>query len=171
MSLAWINQHVEVGLLKLVPSFWGKPRIAALLEAFLRECQRLEDLFWQIQELHTIADADLARLKVLGRIVGQPRFRFDLEHYRLLVRARALANVSHGRASDLGAVLDLLLGAGQYTLISVGGATLSLTTTTTLDVVEIAMLRAVIPDVRAAGVGLQLLFSRSEERRVGKECW
>lgn len=157
--LSYIKTHEEVAARKLAPPFWGKPFIAWGLAAFIREIQVLEDTLWEMLDLRTVENADLPRLKVLGRIVGQPRLGFGTEAYRTLIRARALANVSRGRASDVFAVLDLLLGENEYELLEVGNATLFLTATAAVSDEGLAMVLLVLPDVRAAGVGLQFLFS------------
>jgi hypothetical protein len=157
--LQYIGNHEELAARKLAPPFWGKPFIAALLAAFTREIQRLEDDLWLMLELRTLPFADLPRLKVLGKIVGQPRLNFSTEAYRLLIQARALANVSRGRASDLLAVLELLVGPASYGMIEVGDATLYVTVLDPVDDEGLDMLAQILPDTRAAGVGLQLLFS------------
>lgn len=155
-ALQYISQHEEIAALKLAPAFWGKPFVVALLSSFMREIQALEDTLWEMLELRTVDGGDLPRLKVIGKLVGQPRLRFELEDYRLLIRARALANVSRGRASDMFGVLEVLLGPGQYTLVEGGEATLYLTALQPIDETGVALIAEVLPDTRSAGVGLQL---------------
>jgi hypothetical protein len=158
VGLDVVTQHRELAVLKLAGPFWGKARIAALLCAFIDRIQELEDDLHEIMTARTLEEADIVRLKVLGKLIGQPRLGFSEEDYRILLQARGLANVSRGRARDIIAVLELIIGPGQYTLTEVGDATLHLTTDIELDANDVAMLRQVVPDVRAAGVGLQLLF-------------
>ena len=154
-----IEQHAELAVLDLAAPFWGKPRIASVLVAFMQRVQALEDLLHEMLVLRTVDGADMARLKVLGKIVGQPRSGLSLEDYRVLIKARALANVSKGRASDVFAVLQLILGEtpADYELFEVGDATLLLNVYFDLSTEQRNMLRQVLPDVRAAGVGFQLL--------------
>lgn len=156
-----IEQHAELGVLDLAGPFWGKPRITSLLVAFLDQVQATEDLIHEMLELRTVDAADMARLKVLGKIVGQPRSGLDADDFRTLIKARALANVSRGRASDVFAVLELIVGATptDYELFEVGNATLLLSIYFDLPAEELNMLTQVLPDVRAAGVGFQLLSS------------
>lgn len=158
-ALQYIDQHDEIAARKLAPPFWGKPFIAALLSSFMREIQTLEDTVWDIIDIRTLPNADLPRLKVLGRLVGQPRLNFDTETYRVLIEARARANVSRGRGSDLLAVLELLIGPGNYILYELGDATLYLTVIQPVSTEDVDMAVQILPDTRAAGVGLQLLFS------------
>jgi hypothetical protein len=172
MSLNVVTQHRELAVLKLAGWAWGKPRIAALLCAFIDRIQEIEDDLHAVMLERTLAEGDLVRLKVLGKLIGQPRLGFALEDYRILLQARGLANVSRGRARDIIAVLELIIGPGLYTLTEVGDATLHLTTDIELDANDVAMLRQVVPDVRAAGVGLQLLFPTDADAGIwGVSTW
>ncbi len=169
-----IEQHRELGVLELAGPFWGKPRIASLLVAFLDRVQEFEDLVHQLLELRTVDGADIERLKILGKIVGQPRSGLNADDYRTLIKARALANVSRGRASDIFAVLELIVGATptDYELFEVGNATLLLSIYFDLPAEELNMLRQVLPDVRAAGVGFQLLSSSAfDDVLIWGETW
>jgi hypothetical protein len=157
-ALQYIGNHEEIAARKLAPPFWGKPFVAALLAAFTRELQFLEDTFWEILESRTLANADLVRLKVLGKIVGQPRLGFDIETYRILIGARAIANNSRGRASDLIAVLDALGFGGGYTLTALGGAQLQISAPGPVTAEQVLAARLILPDTRSAGVGLDLLY-------------
>lgn len=155
---AKIEQHVEISVLELVPWAWGKPRIAALLAAFVDRIQEIEDTLFDIMLQRELPEADLVRLKVLGRIVGQPRFGLSEEAYRLVLEARGLANVSKGTGRDMFGALDILVGPGDWVLLEIGDATLLLTTaSTTFTAEQVKMISLVLPDVRAAGVGLFFL--------------
>lgn len=158
-ALQYIADHEERGVRELVPPYWGKPFVAAVLQSVLREIQTLEDTLWEMLELRTLAGADLPRLKVLGKIVGQPRLGFDTETYRTVIEARARANRSQGRAIDLLEVLAILLGEANFVLVELGGATLQIIALEPLDELGLAMVVAVLPDTRAAGVGLFLVSS------------
>lgn len=171
-ALTYISQHEEIAARKLAPPFWGKPFVAALISSFMREIQTLEDTIWEFLELRTLPLADLPRLKVLGKIVGQPRLSFDEETYRTVIEARGLANVSRGRASDILAVLDVLLGSGQYQLTEMGNAVLYVTALQPVDAQGLATVVEILPDVRSAGVGMQFLYSPDADiARWGTATW
>lgn len=159
MGLTQETNH-RAAVRDLAGPFWGLPRIAAILVALLDQVQRIEDDAWDILELRTLDNADLVRLKVLGKLVGQPRLGFETEDYRALIRARARANRSQGRAIDLVEVAAILVGAdpGDFNLTEGGNATLYVTALTPLTDTDVAKLRVILPDTRAAGVGVQLLW-------------
>lgn len=161
--LQYIQQHERIAALKLAPPFWGKPFVAALLSAFIAQIQELEDTLWQMLELRTLPLADLPRLKVLGKIVGQPQLGFDTETYRTVIEARARANRSRGTARDLLDVLNILVGPEQYSISEFGDATLYVLALTPIEVTT--PMRVVLPDTRAAGVGL--MFVSSTETGAG----
>lgn len=158
MALIEYPQHLEEAVVALAPPWWGKPRIAALLASYIRRLQDLEDDLWAVIAIRELETADITRLKVLGALVGQDRLSFAEDEYREVIRARALANVSRGRASDLLAVLDVIVGTGEYILTEIGNATLFLTVLTELEAWQLLALQVVLPDTRAAGVGMQLLI-------------
>lgn len=160
-ALQYEAHHDEVASRQLAPPFWGKPNIQAVLSSFVQRIQELEDTVWQILELHTLAGADLPRLKVLGRIVGQPRLGFDEETYRKVIAGRGAANVSKGRGRDILVALNALLGSEDYVLTETGDATIYVTALDGIDDQSLAMVTEILPDVRSAGVGLQFLFEDS----------
>ncbi|HEY6056239.1 MAG TPA: hypothetical protein VIU86_20075 [Gaiellaceae bacterium] len=155
--LQYIQTHEEIAVRKLAPPFWGKPFVAALLQAFIAQIQELEDTLWQMLELRTLAGADLPRLKVLGKIVGQPQLGFDTETYRIVIEARARANRSRGTARDILDVLNILVGPEEYSIREVGDATLYVLALTPITVTT--PMRVVLPDTRSAGVGLAFVSS------------
>ncbi len=158
MGLVQETNH-RAAILDLAAPFWGKPRIVSVLVAALDQIQRLEDDAWDIMVSRTLDEADIVRLKVLGKLVGQPRHGFDTEDYRTLIRARARANRSQGTARDLAEVLLILVGSANFSMVEAGDATLLVTALIPLDANALAMLAEILPDTRAAGVGLQLFFS------------
>jgi hypothetical protein len=96
------------GLLKLVPPFWGKPRIAALLLGYLQEVQTLEDAIWSVV---TGLDADTCgrfALEGLAKIVGEPSRPASTDTLRTLVKGRIAVNKSDGTPSAIAAVIALL---------------------------------------------------------------
>lgn len=171
-ALQYIRDHEEVSARELAPPYWGKPNVAAVLLSFVREIQTLEDTLWEMLELRTIENADLTRLKVLGKIVGQPRLGFDEEQYRTLIQARARANVSKGTARDLREVLTVLLGdASAFNMTEGGNATLYVSSLEPLTETEVAMVNEILPDTRAAGVGLQFLWAETADVFVWGDLW
>lgn len=161
-ELEYHPQRVEEALLKLVPAFWGKPRIASLLRGLIRESQRVEDSCFELFETFDVETAPEWALLLIGKSVGQPRLAFSLERFRLAIKAKALANRSKGKASDLLRVLNLLLGDVEYSFVEVGNATLAISALEALADEDVAVVQAVLPAARGAGIQLQFFWGESE---------
>lgn len=167
MTLQRVEQHVEAGLIKLVPAFWGKPRVSAVIAALLREIQTTEDAVWDVLEVLHIDTADMPRLVILGKLVGQDRHGFDLENFRTAIKARALANRSDGTGPALGRVLVALLGAGDFAFLWVGAASIAVAYLNRVtDDEQVRLVQEVLPFARAHGVQLNFYFQEDVDTVV-----
>lgn len=154
-----------------MPGYWGKPRLASLLRSYLRECQTIEDLCWELFACADVATAPEWALLLLGKLIGQARHGLDLEQFRLAVQARALANRSSGLLSDLFAVLDLILGDSiDYSIVEPGNATLLVTALDPLEASSVEVVEEVLPFARAGGVALNFYYS-DEASFIWGEAW
>jgi len=122
------NGHVGDGLLKLVPAYWGKPRISALLVGNLLEIQALEDALWTYLDGIDVDTCARLELEGLARIVGEPTRPTDTELLRTRVKGRILANHSDGTAVDICAMVVALAG-GPGTLLEFDHEVKVITTT------------------------------------------
>lgn len=154
MSLSQNTDHVAEAKARLVAPFRGKPKIEGLLEAYIQAVQDLEDVMWDVLSIRTIDGADLPRLIVIGKLIGQPRHGFATELYRTVIKARALANRSEGTGPDIGKVLTQLLGAGAFSFHWIGPATIMIVQGDQADSEETRAVQQVLPFARAAGVRL-----------------
>lgn len=109
MTLSHIDTIREDGLELRITQWQEKPRLEALIAAFLEEVQALEDGVWQIFASRFLDDAEGSQLEAIGRLVGQPRIGDDDEEFRLYIKARIAVNRSHGTADDVMRVADVLL--------------------------------------------------------------
>jgi hypothetical protein len=100
--------HQGIGLLKLVPPYWGKPRIAALLLGYLNEVQALEDAIWTYLDGIDVDTCARFALEGLAAIVGESRRPADTEVLRIYVKARIAANRSDGTAIAIATLLAVL---------------------------------------------------------------
>jgi hypothetical protein len=172
MALERISQHVELGLLKIAPDYWGKPRISAVLAAVLREIQTLEDVIWDQFEAQHIDTANRARLAVMGKLIGQASPQgFSEEQYRTVLKARALANRSRGTGPEICRVLTALLGPQAFSWTWLGPAVIALTSLNGLSAAQVEMVHAVMPYATAAGVGIQLIYNSSDDLMLWGDPW
>lgn len=154
------NQHFHAALVKLAGPFWGKPRVAALLRAFIRQVQILEDATWEVMNAYHVDTADSARLEVLGRVVGQSRFDFTDAEYRAVLRAKIAANKSRTRTDDIINVMHLAASAsGQVQVNHYSPATAAVLPFESYSEAAITALVFLLPRTRAAGVQMHVFFS------------
>lgn len=104
-----ITDHVQQAVAKFLTPFRNKPLFRAWVAAPVRQLQLLEDAIWQFLAVLDVDNADLPRLILLGKIVGQTQ-RGTLEQFRTYVKARILVNRSRGKPADILRVASLLLG-------------------------------------------------------------
>lgn len=167
-----IPNHFHEGLLKLVPPFWGKPRIAAFLQSFLDRVTDLEDAAWDVLEARTIDNADATRLAVLGRVVGQPNFGWDTETYRAVIRGRIRTARSRALTDDIIEVVRLITQttlpvrvehfapATVWTILTEPAPTTN----------ELDALEYLLPKARGAGIRQHLLWAPSSSPGLWNEA-
>jgi hypothetical protein len=158
------NEHFHAALVKLVGPFWGRPRIASLLLAMTRRVQELEDAAWEVLEIHHIDNADTARLNVLGRIVGQPRFWADDEIYRAVIRAKIAANKSRTLTDDLINVIHIATGSTpEIQVHHYSPATMAVLPHEAFTEAEIEALIFLLPRTRSLGVRMHVFISHIDD--------
>lgn len=108
MTFAQITDHEPTGLFHLAPPFWGKPRIASWLLAYLAEVQAAEDAIWSYLDGIDVDTCERYALEGLARIVGEPTRPDDDEELRLRVKGRILVNQSDGTATSIAALIAAL---------------------------------------------------------------
>lgn len=152
------NEHFHAALVKLAGPFWGKPRVAALLRAMIRRVQELEDATWEVLAAYNIDTADATRLDILGRVVGQPRFAFDDEEFRSVIRAKIAANKSRTLVDDIINVIHLATAGTQEVHVShFSPATCVVELSAEITAAQHTALEYLLPKTRAAGVQLHLV--------------
>ncbi len=155
------NEHFHEALVKLAMPFWGKPRIAALLQAMVNQVQGFEDEVWEVLERYTLDGADDARLAVLGRIVGQHNAGWTTEEYRAVLRGKIRANSSCGRADDIIEVIVLVmqLTTEVVHVYHYSPATAAVLPASIITSFELEALNFLLPKTRSAGVQVHYFFA------------
>jgi hypothetical protein len=115
MSLEHKTSHAIEGILKLIPEYWGKPRIAAVLQAALNEVQALEDAAWSVLDQLDVDTCERFMLQRFAKIVGEPTEPDALEAFRSRVKCRVAINRSRATMQDLYDVVSLLTTPGSAT--------------------------------------------------------
>lgn len=113
--LAHIYDHAENAQTLLISQYQEKPRIAALLKAFVDKVQELEDTTFAMDDARRIDAAEGWWIDAIGNVVGQPRYGTADADYRKLIRARIAANRSNGTGSDINDVVRALYTISEMT--------------------------------------------------------
>lgn len=159
MPLEKIDRHFGEAIVSLVPAFWGRPRIAALLRSYVNRVQELEDDIFEVLSAYDINTCDATRLAVLGRIVGQSNtVGWDLETYRAIVRARIATNRSHGTEDDIINVLRLITGSTAPILVyPLVPATIAIEMGEPVSDEHMVAIAFLLPKARGAGIRLNFV--------------
>lgn len=154
------TEHVAKGNRRLIKFFRTKPRIAALLAAFTRQVQDLENLAWAwyatSRDLDTVGGVLLDRL---GEIVDEGRGGRSDTELRAAIRVKVKLISSDGKMEQMIQICKLLFGAG-----AVIGATeswpahLSLSTST-LNGLTLEYVGRLLRIAKAGGVSLDIGLS------------
>ena len=108
MTLEHRLDIAPAGLLRLIPPFWGKPRMAALLVIYLEELQAFEDAIWSVIDRLDLDTAPRLVLSWMAGWVGEPSRPADNDALRTLVKARIIANRSDGTLPVLRQICNVL---------------------------------------------------------------
>jgi hypothetical protein len=101
---------------RLPQQFKDKPRIDALLVAFITEVQQIESSLWDVffGRLLQFGTSGGDMLDKIGRLVGQLRDGFGDAQYLQFIEARIKTNRSNGRLEELLEILGLLYDPNSY---------------------------------------------------------
>lgn len=154
-----ILNHCDLAKAKLIEQFKTRPRIESLLcDVFIQQIQELEVALFDLRTETTLDDAVGVQLDVLGVIIGQGRLGLGDENYRVLLKARVLANRSDGQLETLIAILVLIYGE-PVTIVATtpdpASVRLEVLSPATFDEVVV---QGILEDAKGGGVRLVYVF-------------
>lgn len=158
MSMTPVTDHYERAYAHLIEQYKNLPRFAALLASYVRQIQDFEDAAWDVRTARFFDNADLVRLKVLGKIVGQVYRGEDLATYKRFVQARIAINRSNGWSSDIIAVAVLILDGIDLTYEEYYPAAIVLTANTSVAGLDVRYIVELLRETKAAGVGFAFIY-------------
>jgi hypothetical protein len=107
--MEFVTTHETDGVARLTDRM-RKPKLSALLAAWLAEVQEIEQASWDQLTRRSPETAQGAVLDVLGKLVGQSRQGLPDDRYRIWISGRVLANRSSGKTEQLLAIATKLCG-------------------------------------------------------------
>jgi hypothetical protein len=159
MTATLIPNHAEQALALLLQQFKGKPKIEALITAFMTQVQELEEVFFDLLLMRTLELATGVQLDVLGRLLGQTRGALDDDGYRIWLRGRILLNKSSGTTEDVINFLTAVLPGQGVDIAESFPASFTATLTEEITTVEATEAVTLLHLVKPVGVGGTLIYS------------
>jgi hypothetical protein len=144
----------------LISQFRDKQKMRDFLDAFVAQCQDLEEANWQTYSYRWVMDAEGEQLDLFGTIVGRLRGGLNDDDYRIALLAKIAENNSQGTIEDVVAVFNLITGTPKSVVVEVFPAEIGVMATTdisSLDAISIlkTMQKVVSGGVKVYGVGQQ----------------
>jgi hypothetical protein len=155
MTVTRITNHIDQGLARLITRFRNRPRFAAWCASHLRQSQLFEDACWTLVDALDVDTADLTRLTLLGKIVGQTP-RGTLEQFRSYVKVRVLVNRSRATAPSLIKIATVLMGPVTFTR---WGAAITIEEDAPRPDVDHDYVATLLRRAKGAGVKLDLVYN------------
>lgn len=103
-----IDTYVE-DVLALLVSRHQQTNNEAIVRAFAKQCQLIENAIYQLFTEQYLDNAAGVNLDNIGAIVGQPRRLLSDENYRRLIRVRVLVQNSEGTLPEIVSIVKLFL--------------------------------------------------------------
>jgi hypothetical protein len=162
MPITPITNHIDQGLSRLISRFRNRPRFAAWCASHLRQSQLFEDACWELVDALDVDTADLPRLTLLGKIVGQTP-RGTLEQFRSYVKVRVLVNRSRATAPVLIKIATILLGPIAFTR---GTASITIVPDEIDASIDTDYVAVLLRLAKGAGVRLELIYTFTPENEA-----
>lgn len=96
-----VLDHRALHAARVTERFKGKTKFLALLDAFAKQAQEVEDAYQQLYTLRNIALGTGDTLDQIGDVIGQPRNGLSDNDYKPYLYARVATNNSQGLVDDL----------------------------------------------------------------------
>jgi hypothetical protein len=154
--------HKAEGLDHLLAQYKEKPRLEAVLSAFLTQVQELENAFYQLWTRRLLQTATGKNLDTLGQILDEPRAGRSDANYRAILAVKILAISSDGQAEQLYSIARAMVGESiplSLTEYFPGAVLLQVLGPFPLSVEEAFR---ILSRAKAAGVRLSLVYLLTE---------
>jgi hypothetical protein len=151
--------HATLGLARMLWQYRSEqPRLQGFLEAFLNDCQSIEDVTLQVLTGRWPLTAIGVQLDTLGKIVGQERGTLTDDQYRLYILARIMVNKGNGRVEELIDICEILGCETIY--VDEGTAEIRIDVS---GVTDGNLIGDLISDAKAGGVRLTWIWNAQDD--------
>ena len=163
-ELVYIPNFRDVASSLLLSQYRESPRVQALVRACAGAAQEIEDIGFDLLVSTTITAASGWVLDQWGAVVGEERGDLDDEDYRRFIEARILANLSDDSTDRMIKIFEIVAGPGEVRHFDLFPAAYALTIkrNSPLTGAIRSRIRALMEEIKPAGVGLTLIEGTSE---------
>lgn len=166
MSVERISDHADQAVNRLPGWLRGKPKLEAVVRAFMRPIQEIEDAYIALILMKAIDTAEGVWLDKIGKLVGQDRGSLTDTIYRRYLRARIAANRSNGLIEDVIRVVRLILddASVRVQVRNLGGCEIIVELEDVAvadDVADVVL--SFMPDTVAAGIGARVVHASESD--------
>ncbi len=148
--------HVADGISTMYSQFRTKPRLLALLTAYLNRAQEFENAAWAVLVDTSLDTAEDAALDQVGAVLLFPRGALPNDDtYRRVLRAVVRCHSSNGTGNDVMEIAALVLGPTFEFTYREAHASILITASGPLPV-DPAVVHALLMTAKAGGVQLQI---------------
>ena len=109
MSIAQKTDHTADALARLLEQFKGRAKLESLIESYIDQIQKIENVVWDLHEDRHVDSAAGVNLDKLGELVGQDREGRTDPVYRNWIKARIIINRSSGKPAEMYRIGELIL--------------------------------------------------------------
>lgn len=160
-----ITDHTLQAIANLLWQFQDRPRLTELVNIFTAEIQDLEDLYNDLFDKRYLDNAEGAQLDVYGRIIGWPRYDFNDDDYRKLLKVGILANQTDSQIDEITYIISQLTEVPAW-YVQRGQAHYSLTSLIPSDLSDeiMTIIISLMDRISPAGVSWEVILGLSGDQ-------
>lgn len=149
--------HVNEALARLITQYQDATHLRANVAALARQSQAEEDALQAFPSALSLDGAVGVQLDGIGRIVDFPRYGFDDETYRALLRLKVAVNMSEGDIETMINIATVVMGGASSELREIFPAKFSLMSIDPDPLLSTAATMLLINKAKCGGVGIEFL--------------
>jgi hypothetical protein len=116
-QIAKNNNHESEALARLISQYKDKENFEKLIKIIATRTQEQEEMLYSMYNRFNIANSEGNQLDTIGDIIGQKRFSFTDDIYKLLLYSRIALNTSGGTPENIMSLFTILINNAEIQYI------------------------------------------------------